>query len=203
MTNDASDSTWSAPEEEIMEATYTALLKHGYADLSIARIGDELDRSKASIYHYYDSKDDLLVALLEFTVDEFEASLATDSHQNPAEDLKRLIATLLSPQPVADDYEYQAVLVGFRSQAITDTRIRAQFTQAHDRLANTIQELIERGIAEGVFDEVNPSQVTEYILATITGVMSGRVTTDREDAVAAAHTSLLHYIDSELTQDGC
>lgn len=201
MTDNTSDSAWSAPEEEIMEATYTALLKHGYADLSIARIGDELDRSKASIYHYYDSKDDLLVALLEFTVDEFEASLVTDSGQNPAEDLKRLIATLLSPQSVADDYEYQAVLVGFRSQAITNTRIRAQFTQADDRLANKIQELIERGIAEGVFQEINTSQVVEYILATITGAMSGRVTTDREDVVAAAHTSLISYIDSQLIQD--
>lgn len=201
MTDNTSDSAWSAPEEEIIEATYTALLKHGYADLSIARIGDELDRSKASIYHYYDSKDDLLVALLEFTVDEFEASLVTDSGQNPAEDLKRLIATLLSPQSVADDHEYQAVLVGFRSQAITNTRIRAQFTQADDRLANKIQELIERGIAEGVFQEINTSQVAEYILATITGAMSGRVTTDREDVVAAAHTSLISYIDSQLIQD--
>ncbi|OYR80377.1 hypothetical protein DJ84_15685 [Halorubrum ezzemoulense] len=143
----------------------------------------------------------MLVALLEFTVDEFEASLVTDSGQNPAEDLKRLIATLLSPQSVADDYEYQAVLVGFRSQAITNTRIRAQFTQADDRLANKIQELIERGIAEGVFQEINTSQVVEYILATITGAMSGRVTTDREGVVAAAHTSLISYIDSQLIQD--
>ncbi|MDB2252668.1 TetR/AcrR family transcriptional regulator [Halorubrum ezzemoulense] len=197
-TRDQSDSNWSAAEEDIMEATYSALLKHGYADLSIARIGDEFERSKASIYHYYDSKDDLLVTLLEFTVDQFESSLNTEASQNPAQDLKQLIDKLLSPHPLEDSHQFQAVLVGFRSQALTNTRIRAQFTQVDEYLATTIQELIDRGIAEDVFHDVNASQVAEYILATINGVMYSRLTTDRGDAIAAAHTSLISYLDSEL-----
>jgi AcrR family transcriptional regulator len=40
---------WSTAEEEIMEATYRALLEHGYASLSISRIANELDKSKARV----------------------------------------------------------------------------------------------------------------------------------------------------------
>ncbi|MDB2246439.1 TetR/AcrR family transcriptional regulator [Halorubrum ezzemoulense] len=201
MTSDQSEHTLSATEENIMKATHTALLKHGYADLSIARIGDELDGSKSSIYHYYDSKDDLLITLLEFTVNKFESTLDTEPSQNPAETLKQLIAKLLAPDPVEDDYQFQTVLVGFRSQAVTNSRICAQFTHVDERLADTIREILERGIAENVFEAVNASEVTEYILATIKGGIYTRVTTDRVDAVTATHSMLVSYIDSELIQD--
>ncbi|MDB2248550.1 MULTISPECIES: TetR/AcrR family transcriptional regulator [Halorubrum] len=201
MTGDQPGPAWSTAEVKILEATYTALLKHGYADLSIARIGDELDRSKSSIYHYYDSKDDLLITLLEFTVDKFESAIDTESSQNPAETLKQLIAKLLAPHPLEDDHQFQTVLVGFRSQAVTNSRIRAQFTHVDERLADTIREILERGIAENVFEAVNASEVTEYILATINGGIYTRVTTDRVDAVTATHSMLVSYIDSELIQD--
>jgi len=79
MASDSSKQHWSTAEEEIMEATYRALLRHGYADLSISRIADELDKSKAAIYYHYDTKDDLLVAFLEFAVDRFEETIETET----------------------------------------------------------------------------------------------------------------------------
>ena len=50
MSCDSPETKWSTTERDILEATYKALLKHGYAEISITSIGDELDKSKSSIY---------------------------------------------------------------------------------------------------------------------------------------------------------
>jgi len=198
MTTDSPETTWSTAEEEIMEATYRALLEHGYADLSISRIADELDKSKAAIYYHYDTKDDLLAAFLEFAVDKFEETIETETGDEPSEDLKHVIEKLLPLQPDAEQRQLQAVLVGLRSQAVTNEVFREQFTQIDERLAATIRDIVERGINKGTFRDVDPSRVAEHILATVNGAMYSRATTDRKNAAAAARVSLASYIDSEL-----
>ncbi|WP_115864408.1 TetR/AcrR family transcriptional regulator [Halorussus litoreus] len=198
MTTDSPETTWSTAEEEIMEATYRALLEHGYADLSLSRIANELDKSKAAIYYHYDTKDDLLAAFLEFAVDRFEETVDTETGDEPSEDLEHVTEKLLPLQPDAEQRQLQAVLVGLRSQAVTNEVFREQFTQIDERLAATIRGIIERGIDEGAFRDVDPSRVAEHILATVNGAMYGRTTTDRKSAAAAARVSLASYIDSEL-----
>jgi AcrR family transcriptional regulator len=200
MTSDSSGTTWSTAEEEIMEATYRALLEHGYAGLSISRIAGELDKSKAAIYYHYDTKDDLLAAFLEFAVDRFEETIDTETGEEPSEDLEHVTEKLLPLQPDAEQRQLQTVLVGLRSQAVTNEVFREQFTQIDERLAATIRDIVERGIDEGSFRDVDPSRVTEHILATVNGAMYGRATTDRQSAAAATRVSLASYIDSELRQ---
>ena len=198
MTTDQRRKSWSTAEEEIMEATYRALLNHGYADLSISRIADELDKSKAAIYYHYDTKDDLLVAFLEFAVDRFEEAIDTETGNEPGADLEHVIEKLLPLQPDEEQRQLQAVLVGLRSQAVTNGVFREQFTQIDERLAATIRGIVDRGIEEDTFRDVDPSRVAEHILATVNGAMYGRATTDRKSAAAAARVSLASYIDSEL-----
>lgn len=198
MASDSPKQHWSTAEEEIMEATYRALLNHGYADLSISRIADELDKSKAAIYYHYDTKDDLLVAFLEFAVDRFEETIDTETGNEPAADLEHVIEKLLPLQPDEEQRQLQAVLVGLRSQAVTNGVFREQFTQIDERLAATIRGIVDHGIEEDTFRDVDPSRVAEHILATVNGAMYGRATTDRKSAAAAARVSLASYIDSEL-----
>ena len=195
---DSLDEKWSEAETEIMQATYRALLTHGYADLSISDIAEELDKSKASLYYHYDSKDDLLIAFLEFAVDQFETSISTETGEDPKEDLDRIIEKMLPLQPDEDQKQIQEVLVGLRSQAVTNTDFRKQFTRIDERLLATIKEIIEHGIEMDSFCDVDSTRVAEHILSTINGAMYARATTERENAAAAIRVSLVSYIDSEL-----
>ncbi|OYR65331.1 TetR/AcrR family transcriptional regulator [Halorubrum ezzemoulense] len=198
MAADAPERDWSAAEAEIMEATYRALLEHGYAGLSISRIAAELGKSKAAIYYHYDAKDELLATFLEFAVDRFEATVATETGDEPTADLEHVIEKLLPLQPDEEQRQLQAVLVELRSQAVTNEVFREQFTWIDDRLAAAIRDIVERGIDEGTFRDVDPSRVAEHVLATVNGAMYARATTDRESAAAAIRVSLASYIDSEL-----
>jgi len=61
-----------------------------------------------------------------------------------------------------------------------------------------IADIVRRGIAEGVFRDVDACRVAEHVLATVTGARYGDATTDREGALAAARVSLSAYLDAEL-----
>jgi AcrR family transcriptional regulator len=198
MATDSTEKNGSAAKNEIMEATYRALLEQGYADLSISSIADHLEKSKAAIYYHYDTKDDLLVAFLEFAVDRFEETIDTETGNEPTEDLKHVVEKLLPLQPDDEQRQLQAVLVGLRSQAVTNEVFREQFTQIDERLVGTIRDIVKRGIDKGTFRDVDSSRGAEHILATVNGAMYGQATTDRESAAAAARVSLASYIDSEL-----
>ena len=192
------ETNWSPAEEDIMKATYRALLEHGYAGLSISRIADELDKSKASIYYHYDSKDDLLVAFLEYAADQFESSVATETGDDPRADLDHVVEKLLPRQPSEEQRQVQSVVLGLRSQAVTSEPFREQITAMDDRLANTVRKIVDRGIEEGTFRDVDSTRVAEHVLATVNGAMYARATTDREDAVAAVRDSLSAYLDATL-----
>ncbi|WP_330633278.1 TetR/AcrR family transcriptional regulator [Halocatena halophila] len=181
-----------------MQATYRALLEHGYADLSISRIADELDKSKAALYYHYDSKDDLLVAFLEFAVDKFEATIGTETGSDPNDDLEHVIEKIIPLRPSEEERHLREVMVGLRSQAVTNVAFREQFTRLDEQIVTTTEEIIERGIDEGAFRDVDPTRIAEHIQATINGTMYARATTDRENAATATRVSLLSYIDSEL-----
>lgn len=110
--------TWTPAEREIMRAAYRTLLARGYADLSMAGIAEELDKSKAAPYYYYDSKDELLVALLDYTIDRFEETIETDLGDDPRKDLDRIVEKLLPLEADERSRKLQTVLVGLRAQAV-------------------------------------------------------------------------------------
>jgi len=189
---------WSDAEEEIMRATYRALLSHGYADLSMSHIADELDKSKAAPYYYYDSKDELLVAFLDYAIYRFEDGLDTDVGDDPKERLDHAVEKLLPLRPDEKTRDLQAVLVELRAQAVTNDAFREQFSRLDAEIVETIREIVQRGVDDGTFRDVDATRIAEHVLATIIGGRYGQATTDREDAIGAPRVSLTSYLDAEL-----
>ncbi|ESP89942.1 transcription regulator [Candidatus Halobonum tyrrellensis G22] len=194
---DSTDGKWSAAEEAIMHATYRALLTHGYANLSISRIAEEFDKSKASIYYHYDSKDELLVAFLDFAADRFEALFDTQVGEDPSADLEHVVEKLLPLDPAEEQRQLHSVQVELRAQAVTEEAFREQFSKLDDRIVATVRDIIERGIAEGEFRDVDSTRVAEHVLAVVNGAMYGRATAERK-STAAVRVSLSSYLDAEL-----
>jgi AcrR family transcriptional regulator len=62
-------------DQEVLDAAAKIFHSRGYADASVQDIADELGILKGSLYHYIDSKEDLLFRLLDETHDEVQAIL--------------------------------------------------------------------------------------------------------------------------------
>ena len=62
-------------DQEVLDAAAKVFHTRGYADASVQHIADELGILKGSLYHYIDSKEDLLFRILDETHEEVEAIL--------------------------------------------------------------------------------------------------------------------------------
>jgi AcrR family transcriptional regulator len=163
----------SDTRQAILGAAFRALCEHGYANVTIQRIGDEFDKSPSLVYHHYDGKDELLLDLLGFLLDEFEASVADGSAAGPSEDsaatagddapemapeeafdrsareqLDGYLTAAVDPasleDPYAPDERFVTVMTELRSQAASDEAFRDHF----DRSDRVFGEYLERLVRE-------------------------------------------------------
>jgi AcrR family transcriptional regulator len=182
-----------------MDATYSALLKHGYAELSISKIGDEFDKSQSLLYYHYEGKDELLIDFLRFLVDNFREHISNRTG-SPSQQLRSLLNTLLSADSNSEMDSFVRVYFELRSQAISNPMYRKQFTKIDKEVHSVIAELIEQGVDEGEFSEVDPDEEADRLLIMITGMMYTQATVDLDTVVAQLRQNILQNIGN--TDDG-
>jgi AcrR family transcriptional regulator len=202
MTADAETDRSEDTQTAIMEATYRALCEHGYSNLTIDAINAEFEKSKSLLYYHYDNKDEILLNLLEYILDQFAIEDTVDPDDDPDIKLRTFIEELLPWTLDEEATEFQIAVFELRSQALSEEAYREQFTRADALLKGTIVDLIEEGIEEGTFREVDADRVADHLFSTINGAMLRRLTAGDESAIRATRKGLDEYIDSYLSPDG-
>lgn len=186
-------------ETAIMEATYRALQKHGYADLSISNIADEFEMSKSLLYYHYEDKDELLVAFLDHIIGRFSEDIAVDAWTDPEVQLRSFFDRLLPTTLATDRREFQVALFELRAQAPHHETYRERFTTTDRLIRETIAEYITAGIEENDFRDVDPDETAQLFLSVINGGMLERVTTDDSDPIEDLRGALDDYVSRYLT----
>ncbi|WP_096393262.1 TetR/AcrR family transcriptional regulator [Halorubrum trapanicum] len=167
----------SDTRQAILGAAFRALCEHGYANVTIQRIGDEFDKSPSLVYHHYDGKDDLLIDLLGFLLDEFEASVADGAVADPSgadaaaaeedapemapeeafersarEQLDGYLTAAVDPASLDDAYapdeRFVTVMTELRSQAASDEAYRDHFDRSDRVFGEYLERLVREAAAE-------------------------------------------------------
>lgn len=185
-----------------MAATYRALCKHGYANLTMQAIADEFEKTKAVLHYHYDTKDQLLAAFLEYILDRFMDRLDVDD-DDPDARLNALIDELLLGLGNESDesHEFHTALLELRTQAPHNAAFREQLTANYDLLLDMLTAVIDDGIEQGVFHEVDAKRLATLILATMLGGRVHHVTLDREEAALDVRDALEAEVLTNLRKE--
>jgi AcrR family transcriptional regulator len=185
------------PADDIMAATYRALCRHGYADLTMQDIADETDRSKAALHYHYDGKADLFAAFLEHLADEFEAHVTAHEGPDAADRLVDLATSLLDPPPQDDDCRFQTAMLEVKAQAPYDETFRERLVAVDDRLRREVRSLVEAGVDEGTFRaDADPERAARFVATVVNGAHTREVAVGRDAADVEA--LIERYVDREL-----
>lgn len=183
--------------EEIMNATYYALCEHGYADLTIQRIGEHFEKSKSLLYHHYEGKDALLLDFLAFMLEEVEQSIPETIDEDADAHLAAVLDRVFLDEGSDRDREFERAMVELRAQAAHDARYREYFTE-HDRFfRGRLVEVIGAGVDAGTFRDVDPDRVASFLMAVFDGVHTHRATSEA-DVARAIRDELDRYIEATL-----
>ncbi|WP_049921180.1 TetR/AcrR family transcriptional regulator [Halopiger djelfimassiliensis] len=184
--------------EEILAAAYRALRTHGYADLTIQKIGDELEKSPSLVYHHYENKDDLLVACLEFMLEQFESEMTTDGIDDPRRSLEAFLEGAVPVEEDPDRTEFARALLELRVQAGFDPSYREHFVRSDQLFQDRIAAIIRAGIAEDVFQECDAEQVAATLFTLLTGGFVRQATTDHGEWALAVRAEIDEYLQERV-----
>jgi AcrR family transcriptional regulator len=163
---------YAARRNEILNTAWKLVNTKGYEQMTIQDILTDLQISKGAFYHYFDSKGDVLQALVErIVIDELEPILipiVQDPQLSALEKLHRYTDT-------ASRWKYTRktlMLELLRVWVADENAIVRQkmFAMSIKRVTPLLTEIIRQGIEEGVFKTAYPEQVCHVIIYMLQGL---------------------------------
>ena len=166
----------SGPTDDIMCATYRALCRHGYADLTMQDIADEWAKSKAALHYHYDTKRGLLLAFLDHLFESYTERVADPVEGTPQERLDGLVAAALDPPRADATRELRTALFEVKAQAPHDDAFRERLERFDRYLQAEIRGVVGAGVESGAFRaDVDPDEVATLLVTLVNGAHSRRV----------------------------
>ncbi|MDJ1432593.1 TetR/AcrR family transcriptional regulator [Halostagnicola sp. A-GB9-2] len=185
----------SGTREEILAATFDTLMEHGYADLTIDKIGDEFDKSQSLIYHHYDGKDDVVLETLERLLEEHRTETFDGDIEEPREWLEEVVARPLDETIDEQKRKSLATLFELRARAIHDDDYREHFTRSDEVFEEFLADVIEEGKEQGVFRACNPVGVAGMVITVINGALVRRSTSESDDWIGDVRDEVQSYLE--------
>jgi AcrR family transcriptional regulator len=183
------------PKEEIMESTYTALCKHGYAELSIQKIADESEKGKSAIYYHYEDKDELMLAFIDYMTSQMEKR-HKELEELPQE--KQLDETLEMVLGIRDDemWELRKAMIEMQAQASKNQDFRKKFRKIDSMMVDNITRLLDN------LDTEKPGETAELLVSCIEGSVTRKVSTGDREGLEDLKASIKHVAEQYIAE-GC
>jgi AcrR family transcriptional regulator len=187
-------------ERELLRATGTALAEHGVAGVTTQKIADEWGRSQSLVHYYYDTKEDLVVAYIEFLRANQRERYAARAEDPPLDRIEWLVLTDLAPE---DDVANTVnVLYDLHAEAPHNDRYRAALDGFEADAREFVETAIRDGADAGTFRDVDPTVVTAFLLSASDGARLRTVSLRRTGDAAAFRAGAERYVaDMLLTAD--
>jgi AcrR family transcriptional regulator len=182
---------------EILEATYRALCQHGYANLTLNDIAGEANRSKSTVYYYYDSKENLFIEFLDFLYERYTARLPSIDGGEPHEQLYALLETVFIDEEAAPSRKMQTALLEAKAQAPYNETIQMRLSNFEKILFERLRDIIAAGVESGEFNRtVEPAVAAEFLVTVITGAHTRGVAVDRSPE--EMYKTITRYTENNL-----
>jgi AcrR family transcriptional regulator len=148
---------------EIIKAAAKLFLAKEFEKTTLQDVMNHLDIAKGTIYHYFDSKEDLLEAVVIDMVDarliEIEVKLK-DIEGNALQRIEKLVelGNMSKDHPELLDQLHRPTNAGMHIRILVETLIK---------LAPIYEKLIQQGCDEGIFHTDYPRECAELILSAV------------------------------------
>ena len=183
--------------DDLMEATYCALCKHGYAELTMQDIAAESTKSKGTLHYHFDSKQDLLESFLEYLLADFEARTETVPGETPADRLHEFLDELLTPSDDESSEEFRTAVLEIKAQSPYNEAYRERLREFDTLLQERIASLVAEGLEAGTFRaDVDPEATADFLVTVFHGAQTRASAVDRPPERTRQYVH--EYIDETL-----
>lgn len=182
----------SDARDEIMIATYRAITKQGFANLTLQSIADEMEKSRTLLHYHYDTKDELLAAFIDYIVGWIGDRIAESEMDHPVDKFEEFIHRFVLPAD-PDREPFARAILELRLQAVHDDRYREKMQAHYRENIRTCDQILSEGIENGYFTQMETEQVAESIYTSMVGARTYQVTLSPGNASGRMATQLWEF----------
>jgi TetR/AcrR family transcriptional repressor of nem operon len=189
--------------DRLVEAARTLFWKHGYASTGIAQILKAADAGSGSLYYFFPTKEDLLLAVLEWYQENLWPEVVQPVFDRVSDPIERIFGVLDAYRRglLATSFQHGCP-IGNLALELADSHPAARQLLAVN--FNGWRKAIEQCLAESVAklpDSLDREQLALFVLTTMEGAVMLARAYQSIDPYDAAVTQLRDYFD-RLLRDG-
>jgi AcrR family transcriptional regulator len=186
-------------QEKIIEQIEDKLFKEGFYKTTMDEVALELGMSKKTVYKFFPSKDDLVMAIAKHFMNRMKSKIvpALNSDKNAIEKLGELIKILASAAEKISNKRMEEMKKHFPEiwNEIDKFRIKMMF--------DNITKVIDQGKAEGLFIDYPTSIIMTLLVASIRSVVNPDfILINNFSIIEAARTAFKILIGGIVTEKG-
>ena len=154
---------------ELIDTAERLFLTSGYDQTSISDVVKEINISQGAYYYYFDSKEDVLVAILDKNIAIMEESLrqiASRTDLDEAVKLNAMINHFLSLTTSG-----KKILSYIHQEKNARLKKKLMRLRPFSRIAPEMAEVISRGVEKGRFDVVRPLETSYLLIMMLASVL--------------------------------
>lgn len=161
---------YAVRRDEILDSGERFIYSHGYEVMSIQDILNELEIAKGTFYHYFDSKQALLEAIIDRMLDravEIVNPLVDDSELSALEKLQEFSSRLSRWKAGQKTFLLALLRVWYRDENVL---VRDKMhREGSKRFLQILSAIIEQGVQEGVLQTPSPDHAAQLVYAIVAG----------------------------------
>ena len=197
-----SDAVPDVARAEIVGAVRRALAKHGYARLTTKKVAAESEKSEAFFFYHYDTKDDLVVAFLDWATERSAERLAAIDSNDPVTRLFVACDVLVGDYEDEDDRGINVAMMELLSHAPHDEAFHDRLSAYKRSVIDELAAIVSLGIESGAFRDVDPEATAAYLLMTADGTTGAVMALGMTDVGEKVRERLFDYLTSTVLADG-
>ncbi|HOM11618.1 MAG TPA: TetR/AcrR family transcriptional regulator [Spirochaetota bacterium] len=155
---------------QIITAAYEAISAKGYNNFTLDDIAKNAGLSKGGVLHYFKSKEDILIYLLEqiYIIIKKNINKRAAKYRTPERRMRAIVIAFIVT--AKRHPAFYTVLVDFWAQIPINERVKHINTDIYKQLCDEIVKVIEDGIHQGVFKPVDARLAAHAIVAMVMNV---------------------------------
>jgi AcrR family transcriptional regulator len=197
------DDVPEAAREEVVDAVRRALAKHGYAGLTTRRVAAESEKSEAFFFYHYDTKDDLVLAFVDWAADRLASRLEDVDDTDPVTRLYAVVDCLLPhPDDDAVDPGVNVAMMELLSHAPFNDAFHERLSAYERAVLDDLAGVLREGVRQGLFRDVDPEATGAFLLMASDGTAGAVMALGMTDVGEATRERAFDYLDRVVLVEG-
>tara|TARA_B100002051_G_C16437914_1_gene487483 strand:+ start:50 stop:640 length:591 start_codon:yes stop_codon:yes gene_type:complete len=157
-------------KKKILDAAFNVFVRNGFKDTTMSHIVNESGLSKGAIYHYYSSKKELFISLIDhWEIFSFPDFYSKDSKNEKAEDTLRRFADTVYDVFCDRPHVFLAE-IEFWALANKDKEINERSKLLYDKILTLFELVLNKGVRNKEFKNIDTKIISMELLSVFQGI---------------------------------